>query len=698
MTIDNLYLEKELSWLSFNDRVLQEAADKSVPLLERIRFLGIYSNNIDEFYKIRVAKVKRQGLQSPRKNNNAKQLLNKIQQHVLHAQQTFDVIYHALLAEMALRGILLINEHPLTPHQQRWVKDYFVSSLLPHISPILLTPNIDLLCRLHDDDSYLVVTIEQNGHPHYVLLEISTAHLPRLVQIPAYADTKKHHFILIDTIIRDCIADIFNDIKETDQLNVYAIKITRDANYDLEQTHQHNLLDQLSHGLNQRLNAVPIRLLYQHNMPQPLLTLLCNQLTISPTDSAMAGGRYPHFNDFIHFPTVGNKYLHNAPLPTINSYHFDCTKSVFTAIKSQDILLYYPYHSFNHIDDFIRQAALDPMVCSLYINIYRVAKQSIIIDSLIIAAKQGKHVTVVVELQARFDEQANIGWAQQLITAGVTVLFGVAGVKIHSKLCLVTRQEQHELVRYAHIGTGNFNEQTAQTYTDFSLFTCHPEITHEVQQLFDYIANPQSEITFKYLIVSPTDARSRLYALIEREIKHAQQHRPAGIILKLNNLVDNGLIDQLYQASRHGVKIQLIIRGMCTLIAGIKGLSDNISAISIVDRFLEHSRVYIFTNNTDPAVFISSADWMYRNIDCRIEVGCPILSPPLKQRIIDIINLQLADNVKARILDQAMNNHYVRRSKRRKVRAQTAIYTYLKHTEDHYQQHAHREQKHHAKP
>ncbi|PSU71319.1 polyphosphate kinase 1 [Photobacterium phosphoreum] len=706
MTINNRYLEKELSWLAFNERVLQEAADKSVPLLERVRFLGIYANNTDEFYKVRVAKIKRQLLHCRDQHHPQQSLLDQIQQRSLQAQYTFDVIYRALLIEMAQRGICLLDEHQLQSPQQQWLKNYFRQHILPHLTTISL-PNklnttplhsapFDLVQRLHHHCAYLAVTIKRNHNVDYALVEIPTDKLPRLVQLPA--SNNQHQLVWLETIIRYCIGDIFTAQPTTDLLSVYAIKITRDACYALNQTSEDTVLEQLSLGLNQRLTAKPLRLVYQHTMPPHLLNLLKHQLKLSCFDTILAGGRYQHINDFIDFPLIGNKYFNHAPLPTIKSYPFSRAKTVFDAIKAQDILLYYPYHSFDHVIDFVRQAALDPMVSQIRINIYRVAKRSTIIDSLITAANNGKQVTAVVELQARFDEQANIRWARRLIAAGITVLFGVVGVKIHSKLCLISRQEQHQLVHYAHIGTGNFNEQTATTYTDFSLFTAHPQITDEVRQLFDYIANPTRKVHFNYLIVSPTDTRARLYALIDREIDHAQQHHPAGITLKLNNLIDKGLIDQLYKASQHGVKIQLIVRGMCSLIAGLKGISDNITVISIVDRFLEHARVYIFTNNGSPKVFISSADWMYRNIDRRIEVGCPILSPVLKQRIINITNLQLADNVKARLLDQSMSNRYVSRGKQQKIRAQTAIYHYLQRSEDHWQRLANKEQKYHAKP
>ncbi|WP_408900392.1 polyphosphate kinase 1 [Photobacterium piscicola] len=695
MAINQIYLEKECSWLAFNQRVLQEAADKSVPLLERVRFLGIYTNNLDEFYKVHVAKVKRQLLRGNNQDSAAYSLLNQIQHQTQQAQQAFEKIYAALICEMAQCGIYLNNEQQLTPEHQQWLLAYFRQHILPHIIVTPLTDTFEIDQYIHPHGSYLAVMVKHHHDIKYALIEMPTAQLPHFVQLPSHNST--HHLMVIENIIRHHIRDIFNDLPSTVQLSVYTIKITRDADYQLQQNSGDNLLQQLAQGLTQRLTAPPLRFTYQPTMPAAMQHFFYRNLNLSDYDTVMAAECSQHFNDLIAFPIIGNKYLSYAPLPTIDSYPFRHAKTVFDAIKHQDILLYYPYHSFEHVTDFVQQAAFDPTVSHIRISIYRVAKQSIIIDSLINAANNGKQVTVVVELQARFDEQANIHWAQQLTAAGITVLFGVANVKIHSKLCLITRQEQHQSVDYAHIGTGNFNEKTATCYTDFSLFTVHLKITAEVRQLFDYIANPTKKVHFNYLLISPTDTRTRLYQLITNEIDNAQQHRPAGITLKLNNLIDKGLVDKLYYASQQGVKIRLIIRGMCRLIAGIKGISDNITVISIVDRFLEHSRVYIFTNNDDPKVFISSADWMYRNIDRRIEVGCPVLAPVLKQRIIDITNLQLADNVKARILDQSMSNRYVSRGKKQKIRAQTAIYHYLKRSEDQHQQRARKEQKYHAK-
>ncbi|MGF1874957.1 polyphosphate kinase 1 [Photobacterium frigidiphilum] len=683
MSTESLYIEKELSWLSFNERVLQEAADKSVPLIERVRFLGIFSSNTDEFYKVRFADIKRRILinQVQGGDDGAKHLLSKIQSRVLKMNQDFDTLYNEILLEMARRHIFLVNDLQLDVNQQNWLRRYFRDSILPHITPILLTDDIELLQFLKDEYSYLAIEMQQGEKKRHALIEIPTDQLPRFIELPEPKGKRKKTLILLDNIIRFCLDDIFNGFFEYDSLAAYSMKMTRDAEYDLSQEVEHSLLEQMSEGLNQRITAMPVRFVYQRDMPGNMTDVLCGLLKVSRYDSIIPGGRYHNFKDFIGFPNVGRKYLENASLPPIQSYYFTQARNAFDAIKAQDILLYYPYHTFNHVTEFIRQASYDPKVRSIKINIYRVAKHSRVIDSMIDAANNGKRVTVVVELQARFDEEANIEWARRLTEAGVHVVFGVPGLKIHSKLCLITRQENDKLVRYAHIGTGNFNEKTARIYTDFSLMTCNTEIADEVRQVFSYIQNPYRPVEFTHLIVSPRNSRSRLYDLIDREIAHAKQSLPSGITLKVNNLVDKGLINMLYQASNNGVNIKLIVRGMCALIPGIKGISENITAISIIDRFLEHPRVAIFNNNNDPDVMISSADWMTRNIDNRIEVGCLINDPALKKKIIDILNIQLTDTVKARILDKAMSNQYVPRGNRRKIRSQIAIYDYLKHSE-----------------
>ncbi|MBC5849613.1 polyphosphate kinase 1 [Vibrio metschnikovii] len=683
MSTEKLYIDKELSWLSFNERVLQEAADKTVPLIERIRFLGIFSNNLDEFYKVRFADVKRRILINREQGvkDSSKHLLSKMQSKAFKLNQDFDRLYSELIVEMARRRIFLVNETQLDTLQQKWISKYFHKEVLPHITPLLLRDDIDVLQFLKDEYAYIAVELKKDQQSSYALLEIPTDHLPRFVMLPEQKGKGRKTIILLDNIIRYCLDDIFRGFFDYDTLHGYAIKMTRDAEYDLRREVEYSLLEQLSEGLSQRLTAMPVRFIYEHDMPEAMLTFLCEKLKISYYDSLLPGGRYHNFKDFIAFPNVGRDYLENRTLPPLKCADFDGYLNAFDAIRSQDILLHYPYHRFEHITELVRQASFDPKVISIKINIYRVAKNSKLMNSLIDAVHNGKRVVVVVELQARFDEEANIEWSRILTEAGVDVIFGIPGMKIHAKLLLITRREDNELVRYAHIGTGNFHEKTARIYTDFSLLTADHELTNEVRSVFAYIENPFRPIKFTHLLVSPRNSRTQLYRLIDSEIANARNGKKAEIMVKVNNLVDKGLINKLYGASSAGVKIKMIIRGMCSLVPGIAGVSDNISIISIVDRFLEHPRVLITHNDGDPLVYISSADWMTRNLDHRIEVTTPIRSPRLKQRIIDIINLQFTDTVKARVIDKEMSNRYVKRGNRKKIRSQLAIYDYLKQIE-----------------
>ncbi|MGD8109723.1 polyphosphate kinase 1 [Vibrio sp. TRT 17S01] len=683
MNAEKLYIEKELSWLSFNERVLQEAADKSVPLIERVRFLGIFSNNLDEFYKVRFADVKRRILISQERgeSDSSKHLLSRMQSKALKLNERFDALYAELIREMARQRIFLVNEHQLSSNQEKWLKKYFRSQVLPYITPLLMSDDIDVLQFLKDEYAYIAVSLRQQEHYQYALLEIPTDHLPRFVMMPEQKGTQRKTIILLDNIIRYCLDDIFRGFFEYDELKGYAMKMTRDAEYDLRHEVEFNLIEQMSEGLSQRLTAMPVRFVYERDMPSQMLDFLCQKLKISSYDSLIPGGRYHNFKDFIAFPNVGHKHLENKPLSPMESADFTGFNNNFDAIKQRDILLYYPYHTFEHVAELVRQASFDPKVLGIKMNVYRVAKDSRLMNSLIDAVHNGKSVTVVVELQARFDEQANIEWAKLLTEAGVQVMFGTPGLKIHSKLLLISRKEDEQITHYAHIGTGNFHEQTARVYTDFALLTADPALTHEVRNVFAYIENPYLPVKFKHLIVSPRNSRKQLYRLIDKEIEHAQAGKKAIITLKVNNLVDKGLINKLYDASSAGVKVRMIIRGMCSLIPGIQGVSENIQVISIVDRFLEHPRVLITHNNGDEKVYISSADWMTRNIDHRIEVATPINAPRLKQRIIDIIELHFTDTVKARWIDKEMSNTYVPRGNRKKVRSQTAIYDYLKQVE-----------------
>lgn len=682
MLSEKVYFPKELSWLSFNQRVLQEAADKSNPLIERIRFLGIYSSNLDEFYKVQFANLKKYVLieqEQSQGSSNSKQLLRQVNQKVIQLELQFDQLYNELLLEMARNQIFLINERQLSSYQENWIKNYYKNNLRQYITPILLDSHTELIQFLKDDHAYLAVEIICETSISYALLELPTDNVSRFVLLPSEVSTKNKSIIFLDNILRYCLPEIFKVFFDALELNAYSININRDAEYELN-TELDSLLELMSQGLKQRLTAQPVRFTYQKDMPRALFELLINKLRLTEQD-AMPGGRYPNFKDLVKFPDLGIKNLMNKHVSNLVYNRFKQFRNSFAAIKDRDVLLYYPYYSFGHVLEIMRQASFDPAVTHIRMNIYRVAKDSRFIHAAINAANNGKKVTVVVELQARFDEEANIKWAKRLISSGIKVIYSQPKLKIHAKLFLIDRKENDEIVRYAHIGSGNFNERTARIYTDFSLLTADPAITDEVKKVFNFIENPFKPVSFNYLLVSPQNTRLRFHEFIEREIANAKAGKSAGIYLKLNAITDKEMIDALYRASCAGVKIRMIVRGTCVLVPQIPHLSENIFVTSIVDQYLEHARVYIFENDGKKDTYISSADWMPRNLDNRIEVGVKIFDPILRSTIHDIFNIQCNDNVKARIIDKDNTNNYVLRGNKKKIRAQHAIYDYLKQLE-----------------
>lgn len=682
MNSENLYFQKEISWLAFNERVLQEAADPSNPLIERVRFLGIYSNNLDEFYKVQFANLKRYVLIEQEKGNasNAKNTLKLVHQKVIQAELKFETLYNELLLEMARNQIFLINERQLTSNQEEWIKKFYKQNLRQYINPILLDSHTELIQFLKDDHSYLGVEIINNNEIKYALLELPTDKISRFVLLPSDSASKNKSIIFLDNILRYCLPDIFKIFFDATEFNAYSIKINRDAEYELS-SEMDSLLELMSQGLKQRVTAQPVRFIYQKDMPKALMELLLTKLKLTEND-AMQGGRYPNLKDLMSFPYIGRTNLLNKVLPNLTYKRFKQFRNTFDTIRDRDILLYYPYYSFGHVLEIMRQASFDPNVTHIRINIYRVAKDSRFVQAAINAANNGKKVTVVVELQARFDEETNIHWAKTLMSSGVKVIYSQPRLKIHAKLFLIERKENERITRYAHIGSGNFNEKTAKVYTDFSLLTADPMITEEVKKVFNFIENPFKPVTFHYLLVSPQNTRMRFMELVQREINNAKSGKPSGIYLKLNAITDKEMINKLYEASTAGVKIRLIIRGMCILKPQIPNLSENIFVTSIVDRFLEHARVYIFENNGLKDTYISSADWMPRNIDNRVEVGVKILDTGIKKIILDIFTIQSNDNVKARIIDQDLKNNYVQRGNKKKIRSQIAIYDYLNRLEN----------------
>ncbi len=679
-----LLMPKELSWLSFNERVLQEACDDSVPLIERVRFLGIFSSNMDEFFRVRVAAIRRailiDSIESKKTRHN-QQLMARIQQKVLKLQEQFDETYTILMRELVRKNIFLINEHQLTELQDIWLKRYFNDHLKRHITPRNVGNSRNLIKQISDGMTYLCVCLYKEGKHQYLLIEVPTKSVPRFISLPSENGKSKKFLILLDNIIRHCAGELFDPFYDYEKIDVYSLKLTRDADFDITDELEQTQLEKMTKGVKKRLTAEPVRLVYDKEMPEHMLQMLKTQLNISLTEFLIPGGRYHSFKDFIAFPNPGRKYLEYEKKSALNSTQFDKFTNAFDAITHGDILLYYPYHKFSYFTELIRQAAYDPAVKSITISLYRVAKKSRVINSLIDAVRNGKQVTVVLELRARFDEEANIEWTKVLVEAGVNVHHGIPTLKVHSKLCLINRLEGEKNKLYCHIGSGNFNEKTAKIYTDLSLFTADDSIAKEVENVFDLIQHPYKQYHFEHLIVSPYNSRNRLDQLIDNEINSAAKGEKASITLKLNNLVDKSLIKKLYCAANSGVKVKLLIRGMCSLIPDTPTTQNNIEIYSIVDRYLEHSRVMIFHADGQQKVFLCSADWMTRNIDNRVEVGVPIYDENLKMMINSITNIQFSDNTKARVINAEQSNPYRKRGNKKKNRSQEIVFDFLRHLE-----------------
>lgn len=672
-----LFVPRELSWLSFNERVLQEAANPAVPVIQRLRYLGIFSNNLDEFFRVRVAEVKRLITVASSTNKQKYQdLLKQIQDRVAELNADFDVTYDQVLLELRKRRIYLVNEDQLDEGQADFVRDYFRSTVLPELEPILLAEARSFE-RLTDESIYLVVDIKVEDGYQYALVEVPTDRLDRFVQIPKKKGKAGKAFIVLDNIIRFCMPEVFRGVFRFDRSAAYTIKFSRDAEVEVEPGISESFMEKMASSLKARRRAEAVRFVYDEAMPQRLLDYLSRRFNLGKYDSMIGGGRYHNSKDFISFPNVGPKYLEFRPLPPIPQPLLEGDESMFSRIRDKDILLYYPYHPFDHVTDLLKTAALDPKVSSINICLYRVARNSRICDALVNAVQNGKRVRAVVELQARFDEAANIDWAQQLEDAGVEVMFGVPGLKVHSKLLLIERRENGERRFYSHIGTGNFNEKTATLYTDFSLLTYNQELGKDVNRVFDFLRFNYKRPAYKHLLVSPHTTRSGIIALIDREIENARGGYRASMTLKCNNLVDRELTMKLYEASNAGVEIKLIIRGMCSLLPGVTGISDNIKAISIVDRYLEHPRLYAFYNRGQPDYYIGSADLMTRNLDFRVEVLCPLLDKDARKMVQNILDLQWHDNMKSRIIDAEQSNTLVSRKGGARIRSQEAIHDYL---------------------
>lgn len=672
-------LNRDLNWLYFNGRVLQEAADPRNPLLERLKFLGIFSNNRDEFFRVRVAtlnrllKMERMHYDMP---VNPKKTLKEIGELVQSQEREFVQVYESIVGDLASKDIFIINEKQLTAEQGILVKRYFQEQIRVSLFPIMISSLRDI-STLRDKSIYLAVTLgrcDKALKDDYALIEVPTKTLSRFFILPCMG--KKHYIILLDDVIRYCLSDIFS-IFGYNTFSAYTVKITRDAEIDIDTDVSKSFLEVMSESIKQRKRGMPVRFVYDKEIPPELLKIITKQLEITKDDPIRGGGRYHNFKDFMGFPNLGHPELEYEKLVPLTHRDLPVNRSILSSIRKKDIMLHYPYQSFQYIIDLLREASIDPRVRSIKMTIYRAARNSGVINALINAARNGKYVTVFMELQARFDEEANISWTGRLHEEGVKVIHSIPGFKVHSKLILIRRKENNKNFYYAFIGTGNFNEDTAKVYSDLSLLTADQEICADVVNAFHLVEENYRPYKFRKLIVSPFNMRNFFLNLLNHEIKNALEGKEAWAIIKLNSLVDETMVKKLYKASQSGVKIKLIIRGICTLVPGIPGISENIEAISIVDRFLEHARVLAFCNGGDSRYFITSADWMVRNFDNRIEVACPIEDPNLKNMLKQMLEIQLSDNTKSRMISQDHMNEY-KKDDKPAVRSQVAIYEYLK--------------------
>ncbi len=680
------YINREISWLKFNERVLQESADKNVPLIERLRFAGIFSNNLDEFFKVRYATVKRI-VEAGKKGKSvlggevAKDLLEEITKIVIKQQsKSIDIILD-IEKQLEEQNVFLITETELSETQQKFAKNYFLQNVSPQLTTIILS-DLAEFPTLKDTAAYLAVRMllkrddrtretSRRIEKRYALIEIPKG-IERFVVLPREGD--KDYVIMLDDVIRFCMDSIFT-MFDYSSISAHMIKITRDAELDIDNDLSKSFIEKIYSSVEGRKISDPVRFVYDKKIGKDTLQFLKEKMNVEDTDSIIPGGRYHNKRDYLSFPSLGRQdllYEKIAPLPVKG---LSLEGSLLEKIGEKDYLQYTPYHTFAYVLKFLREAALDPKVKTIKITVYRLANDSQVAACLSNAVKNGKQVTLQIELRARFDEHANIRYAEELQAEGVKLIFGVPGLKVHSKICLIEREEAGQMKRYGFISTGNFNESTAKIYTDYTLFTANEPILKELNKVFDFFETTYKINKYNHLIVSPHYTTKVFKELIDKEIENAQSGKEAFIKIKMNSFTSYAMVDRLYKASNAGVKIQLIVRGICCLIPGVKGMSENIEAISVIDKFLEHPRMFIFCNDGDTRVYISSADFMTRNLENRVEVGCPIYDADIKQELLDTFEISWTDNVKARLFNEAQDNAY-RKNDKEKVRSQFAVYDY----------------------
>jgi len=681
MTKDIPFIERDISWLSFNYRVLQEAKSPSVPLFERIKFLAIYSSNLDEFFRVRMANHRnliRIGKKTRRELDiSPKQTVRTIQKIVNAQQEEFGRIFaDRIIPELRRHGILLKRRLDLDAEQRDFVENYFRDHMLPFVQPVLLVKN-KIRPFLNNAQLYLAISMKdrevKDAPNDYALVKIPSDHLPRFIQLPS--PPGEYHLIMLDDIVRHSVSWMFPGY---DIVDTYSIKLTRDAELYIDDEFSGDLISKIRQSLAKRHVGPASRFVYDREMPEPLLENLKDIFGLDRYD-LLKEGRYHNNFDFFQFPTFGLDHLKNPELPPLPYKPLEAAKDYFGAIRQKDHLIHVPYQSYGSVVRFFEEAAKDPAVTHIKIVQYRVARKSRIMNALMAAVEAGKQVSVFIEVKARFDEEANLRWGEKLEKAGVTVHYSFPGVKVHSKLALVRRDEEGGPRMYTYLSTGNFHEETARVYADLGIFTADERLVNEVARVFSYLETVKlPEQPFEHLLVGQFNLRTALEEKIDYEIEQAKAGKPASMILKMNSLQDRRMIAKLYEASQAGVKIQMIIRGICCLVPGKQGWSENIHAISIVDRFLEHARVFVFHHGGQEQVYLSSADFMTRNLSYRIETAFPVYDPEIKAEILEVLQLQLADNVKARVLDEGLTNAYYKSGEDLAIRSQIETYYHVK--------------------
>lgn len=672
------FRSKEVSWLSFNARLLQEASDPGVPLIERVRFLGIFSSNQDEFFRVRVATLSRLARLGKKGKkllgHDPKEVLAEIRNVILRQQEVFQGIYGQLLDELKEHGIHVIDEEALTKEQAHYVRGYFRRQVRPKLTPLMVSRKAKFP-ELQDKSIYLATRLRTPGgrSDRFSLIEVPTDVLSRFVILPQAGG--EQYVMLLEDVIRYNLSEIFSVFK-FDSIESHIVKLTRDAELDLDDDVTESYIRKVVKGIKQREEGNPVRFVYDRNISPEFLTLIARKLGLKKDDNFVPGGRTHNHKDFIAFPHIGKSSLLYPRMEPVHLPHIERSRSFLSAIREREFLLHFPYQPFEYVIDLLREAAIDPKVTDIKVTLYRVARFSGVANALLNAARNGKKVTAIIELQARFDEEANVALANQLQEEGAHVIFGVPGLKVHAKCGLILRRENGRTARYAFLGTGNLNEDTAKIYSDHCLFTTDKRLTREVEAVFDFLQDNYKVQPFKHLMVAPFNFREGMTKLVRNEIKNAKKGKEAWIHMKLNNLADPEMIALLYEAAEAGVKMRLNVRGMYSLLPEGRA-KDNIEAIGIIDKFLEHTRVFVFANGGNRKMFLSSGDWMTRNLDRRVEVTFPIYDAAIQKELEDFLEIQWRDNVKARILDEGLTNQY-RNGRTPKVRSQSAIYEWLR--------------------